>query len=96
MDIIEQGIQAQKANMKEHKPEFFEASLQEARVVRRRRGAAPVEPEPKAQEGLEGGHTEKWGSFKHPHFGLGYKCCYSFEKYTEGAPKCLGEVGKQA
>ena len=27
-----------------------------------------------------GGHTSAWGSFWHPNFGWGYKCCQSFVK----------------
>ena len=37
------------------------------------------------------GHSSVWGSYWHPHFGWGYKCCLSFEKFK----KCQGLEGKR-
>ena len=39
---------------------------------------------------FENGHQSVWGSYWHPVFGWGYRCCYSFDKKV----KCRGEEGR--
>lgn len=50
---------------------------------------AKVQVNDKGEDIFPNGHSYPWGSFKHPTFGTGYKCCYGFEKEE----KCKGERG---
>ena len=36
-------------------------------------------------------HTSVWGSYWHPHFGWGYRCCLGFSKHAQ----CRGEEQKR-